>query len=118
VAPPSETPSTAPAAIPSPSAARPAGSAGDLTRERELLDAARAALDRGRPNDAVAAAREHAQKWPRGYLAEEREVVLIQGLVAAGNQQEAEHRAAQFHRTFPKSILGPAVDAAVRPRVP
>jgi hypothetical protein len=63
----------------------------------------------------VAVAREHAQKWPRGYLAEEREVVLIQALVAAGSRQEAEHRAAQFHRTFPKSILGPAVDAAVRP---
>jgi hypothetical protein len=117
-APPSETPPATPPGNPSASTARPASSVGDLTRERELLDAARAALDRGRPNDAVAAAREHAQKWPRGYLAEEREVVLIQGLVAAGNQQEAEHRAAQFHRTFPKSILGPAVDAAVRLRIP
>jgi hypothetical protein len=116
--PPAETPSTTSPGNPSASTARPASSVGDLTRERELLDAARAALDRGRPNDAVAAAREHAQKWPRGYLAEEREVVLIQALVAAGNQQEAELRAAQFHRSFPKSILGPAVDAAVRPPIP
>jgi hypothetical protein len=118
VAPPAETPSATPAGNPSASTGRPASSVGDLTRERELLDAARAALDRGRPNDAVAAAREHAQKWPRGYLAEEREVVLIQGLVAAGHQQEAELRAAQFHRSFPKSILGPAVDAAVHPPIP
>jgi hypothetical protein len=116
-APSAPSPTTAPPSNPSTSIApRPSSSAGDLTRERELLDAARAALERGRPNDAVAAAREHAQKWPRGYLAEEREVVLIQALVAAGSQPDAERRAAQFHRSFPKSILGPAVDAAVRSR--
>jgi hypothetical protein len=86
---------------------------GDLSRERELLDVARAALGRGSPEDAVVAAKKHAERWPHGALAEEREVVLIQALVAAGHRDEAEERAAQFRRTFPRSMLLPAVNAAL-----
>jgi hypothetical protein len=82
-------------------------------RERELLDVARAALARGRPADAIAAAEEHAQKWPRGYLAEEREVVLIQALVSAGRGRAAESKAALFRKSFPRSMLMPAVDVAL-----
>jgi len=91
---------------------------GDLTRERELLDVARAALAHGKPQDAIQAAQEHARRWPRGYLAEEREVVLIQALVAAGRTVEAEQRATRFHRSFPRSMLAPAVDAAIGGPVP
>ncbi|MCL2724492.1 MAG: hypothetical protein FWD69_08655 [Polyangiaceae bacterium] len=93
----------------------PASSAarGDLAKERELLDVARAALARGRPADAIAAANEHARRWPRGYLEEEREVVLIQALAAAGKHQEVAAKAARFRRTFPASMLMPAVDAAL-----
>ena len=86
---------------------------GDLTRERELLDVARAALGRGRPEDALTAAERHAQNWPRGYLVEEREVVWIQALLATGRRPEAEEKAKQFHKVFPQSILMPAVDAAL-----
>lgn len=86
---------------------------GDLAKERELLDVARAALARGRPADALAAAAEHARKWRRGYLGEEREVVLIQALAAAGRRQDAEAKAAQFRKMYPKSMLMPAVDAAL-----
>lgn len=86
---------------------------GDLAKERELLDVARAALARGRPADAIAAADEHARRWPRGYLGEEREVVLIQALAASGRRQDAEVKAAQFRMMFPKSMLMPAVDAAL-----
>jgi hypothetical protein len=84
----------------------------DLSKEREILDVARAALGRGRPSDAITAAQEHAQKWPRGYLVEEREVVLIQALAAAGRKPEAERKATQFRKFFPKSMLLPAVAAA------
>jgi hypothetical protein len=87
----------------------------DLSKEREILDVARAALGRGRPNDAITAAQEHAQKWPRGYLVEEREVVLIQALAAAGRKPEAERKATQFRKFFPKSMLLPAVSAATAP---
>lgn len=88
---------------------------GDLVREREILDVARAAMARGRPTDAIVAAEEHAKKWPRGYLVEEREVVMIQALVRAGRRDEAERRAAQFRKSFGKSMLIAVVDAALKP---
>lgn len=87
---------------------------GDLTRERELLDVARASLGRGNAAEAIAAAERHASKWPRGQLAEEREVIWIQALVAAGQRDEADRRAARFRSGFPSSVLTPAVDAALR----
>ncbi len=87
--------------------------ANDLTLERELLDVARAALAHGNTDGAIASLRRHAERWPRGLLAEEREVVWIQALVAGGGRQEAEERAARFRRDFPGSALAPAVDAAL-----
>jgi hypothetical protein len=96
-----------------PSSSSALGSRGDLVREREVLDAARAALAHGQPDDAIVALQEHARRWPHGQLAEEREVVLIQALVAAGRTSEAQARAARFHQAFPKSIFAPAIDAAL-----
>ena len=85
----------------------------DLVREREVIDAARAALARGRPADALVTATRHAERWPHGRLAEEREVIAIQALAASGRRAEAaERRAAAFKRAFPSSMLIPAVDAA------
>lgn len=104
--------SVAPSASAAPSATAPRG---DLIRERELLDAAHAALARGRAADALAAAERHAAQWPRGYLGEEREVVIIQALVAAGRRGEAAPRAERFRKAHPKSMLLPVVDAAVAP---
>ncbi len=86
---------------------------GDLAKERELLDVARAALARGRYADALAAAELHETKWPRGYLVEEREVVFVQALAAAGRRQEAETKAERFRKRFPRSMLLPAVDATL-----
>jgi hypothetical protein len=110
-----EGPATVPATPPGPSAASSSppttGSSGhDLTRERELLDVAQAALARGRPDDAVLAAERHAARWPHGELAEEREVVLIEALVAAGHRPEADQRAAKFRKAFPSSMLAPAIN--------
>ncbi len=100
--------------LPAPSAPQAVGdSRGDLSKEREVLDAARAALGRGRPADAIATAEQHATRWPRGYLGEEREVILIQALAASGKRDEAKRRAERFHTAFPKSMLGAAVDVAV-----
>ena len=104
--------STEPPASAAPSAP---SARGDLVREREILDAAHAALAHGRAADALAAVQRHASQWPRGYLGEEREVVRIQALAASGRRGEAEQLAAQFRATHPKSMLLPAVDAAVPP---
>lgn len=85
----------------------------DLVREREVIDAARAALARGRPADALSATTRHAERWPRGHLAEEREVIAIQALAGLGRRVEADRRATAFKRAFPSSMLIPAVDAAL-----
>lgn len=100
-------------AAPASSVALTSASRGDLAKERELLDVARAALARHRAAEALATAEQHAQKWPHGHLVEERDVVRIQALVMAGRRQDAERYAAQFRRTFPNSMLMPAVDAAL-----
>jgi hypothetical protein len=106
-------PPAIPSVAPTPSAvASPSASAtGDLTREREVLDIAHAALERGRPSDALAAANRHAREWPRGYLGEEREAVIIQALAASGNGTEATSRLERFRTRFPKSMLIPALEA-------
>jgi hypothetical protein len=109
-------PSSAGSTEPVASAAASApGSRGDLVREREILDAAHAALAHGRAADALAAVQRHATQWPRGYLGEEREVVRIQALAASGRRGEAEQLAIRFRATHPRSMLLPAVDAAVPP---
>jgi RNA polymerase sigma-70 factor (ECF subfamily) len=69
--------------------ARPAGS---LRAERLLIETAAAALVRGDNASAVAALREHAQKFPRGDLAEEREVLLAKARAASGDGTSIEKR--------------------------
>lgn len=86
----------------------------DLSLERELLDVARASLARGNPTDAIGSLRRHAERWPRGQLVEEREVIWVQALVASGLREEAERRAARFRRAYPGSALTPALDAALK----
>jgi hypothetical protein len=80
---------------------------GTLSQERELVDAARTALARGLPADALAAADRHARDFPRGQLAEEREVLAITALVSLGKNAEARARRARFVRDFPNSLLVP-----------
>jgi hypothetical protein len=66
------------AVAPAPSGGRQERSpvAGSLRAERLLLEAASAALMRGDPESAITALRKHAQRFPRGALAEEREALL------------------------------------------
>jgi hypothetical protein len=119
----SPVPSQAPPAVPvvsaealpqvAPASARPSAvlaPASDLAEEQSLVDRARAALARGRAADAVAATDEHARRFPRGRLAEEREVIGIQALLASGNRSAAEARADRFRKTFPKSVFLPSLD--------
>jgi hypothetical protein len=85
----------------------------DLVKEREFIDAARAALARGRPADALAAIEEHAAQYPRGRLAEEREALAVQALVLLGRTDAARARGAQFKRRYPNSLFGSAVERAL-----
>lgn len=114
---PSAEPSAARVATPSATAltqaARPV--AGDPNEERALVDTARTALARGRTADALTTIEEHARRFPRGRLAEEREALAVQALALTGDRAGALARATQFRRAYPSSIFGSAVDRAVSP---
>lgn len=87
---------------------------GDLSAERAILERARSALARGDAAGALVAVDQHERGFPNGQLAEEREVVAVQALVAAGRTQEAAERGARFRKAFPNSVLLPIVDQALR----
>jgi len=91
---------------------RPAPAASNLDLERELLDVARAALDRGNAAGALEALAEHTQRFPGAQLGEERHALMVQALAGAGRRAEARTVAAQFRTRYPKSMLRPVVDAA------
>lgn len=100
-------------APPRPSASTPrAPGGGDLAAERAVLDVARTALGRGDPAHALASTDEHARRFPRGALAEEREAIAVQALAQSGRAEEARSRALRFKKDHPESILLPAVLAA------
>ncbi|WP_394845463.1 hypothetical protein LZC95_51585 [Pendulispora brunnea] len=85
----------------------------DLAEEQSLLETARSAILRREPRLALAPLREHAQRFPRGHLSEERDGLWVQALANAGEGAAARTKAAEFRRKYPQSLLLPAVDAAV-----
>lgn len=84
----------------------------ELARERALVETARTALSRKQP-DVIDLLLLHAQQFPQGRLAEERESLLVQALLQAGRADEARSHAAQFRKRWPRSLLLPVIDAAV-----
>jgi hypothetical protein len=84
-----------------------------LSAERVLLDGARAALTAGEPARALSMLSEHARRFPRPQLGEEREALTIQALAAAGRYDEARTRAVRFRASAPNSLFLPAVDATL-----
>ena len=84
-----------------------------LADERGLIEIARTALARRDTARALEAIEDHANRFPRGQLVEERESLWVQALVNAGNVEGARRRATDFRRSFPESMLLPAVDAAL-----
>jgi hypothetical protein len=111
------------AIAPIPSAVRPRGlrnaSSDDdgstsLRAERAALDVARTALARGQPSAALHSLETHAQRFPRGQLAEERESLAVQALVAQGEFGAARERAVRFGTRFPNSLFRPVIEASIR----
>lgn len=84
-----------------------------LAAERALLEMARTSLTRGQPQTALEAIAQHARRHPKGQLAEERDSLWIRALVASGKGAEARARAEAFRARYPRSLLLPAVDAAL-----
>jgi hypothetical protein len=85
----------------------------DLAAERSLIARARSSLQGGSPLDALATLQVHEERFRTGALAQEREALRIQALIASGNRPAAEAAAARFERDYPQSLMGPAVRAAL-----
>jgi hypothetical protein len=89
---------------PAPRSAPVPTSAGDPAEGSEisLLQAAQSAL-RDRPSDALALADRHASIFAGGSLAQEREVIAIEALLALHRGDEARARGARFLADYPAS---------------
>lgn len=85
-----------------------------LAAERNLIEIARTALARGRIDGALATLHRHARRFAHGQLAEERDGLVVQALVAKGDFAQARERAARFRRQHPSSLFQPAVDQALQ----
>lgn len=84
-----------------------------LAAEQALLEKARRALDAEDGPAALAAVADHARRFPRGQLAEERALLEIQALVRSGRLDAAHSRAARFRARFPDSLLLEALNLAL-----
>jgi hypothetical protein len=95
-----------------PGAVPPAASS-SLSAEQLLLDQSRAALTAHEPERALALLSEHAHRFSRPQLGEEREALAIQALAVEGRFDEARARAVRFRALAPNSLFLPAVEATL-----
>jgi tetratricopeptide (TPR) repeat protein len=96
----------APAASPERSASpafEPSKPANEIRQEVALLSKAQAALSRGRPQEALEALAEHAARFPRGALTEERVATRARTLCALGRKPEAEAELKRIEKLNPSS---------------
>ena len=85
-----------------------------LAVERGIIDDARAKLASGDPGAALRRLDEHARRFPKARLEEEREALAIQALVNAGKPEDARVRARTFRERWPKSVYAAAVDVTMQ----
>jgi hypothetical protein len=92
-----------------PETARPARQRLDeaLALESALVTQARADLKRGDPRAALATLQRLKRESPRGVLHQEREVLAVQALAAAGQKDAARARARAFIQSYPNSPHAP-----------
>jgi hypothetical protein len=88
-------------------------STSSLSAERALLDHARGALASGDAAGALVLLGDHAHRFPKPQLAEEREALVIQSLVSLGRYDEARAAAARFKAASPGSLFMPAIEASL-----
>ncbi len=84
-------------------------SGGAARLELTLVAQARAAVAREDFSRALQLLGEHARRFKKGRLVEEREALRVKVLASLGRRGEARRAAAQFETRFPRSPLLPAV---------
>ncbi len=101
---------TQPSLVRTPShSARPANPRESYAAELQLLNRSQAAFATGNLSGALMLLAEHARRFPRGRLAEEREAVRIRSLAGLGLTLKAQRAATIFANRFPRSALLPRV---------
>ncbi|MCK6550708.1 hypothetical protein L6R52_33030 [Myxococcota bacterium] len=80
-----------------------------LAEERRLIEQARAALARRSAEDAARTLDAHAERYPSGRLAEERDALRVVVMVRLGRREEASELARRFIERYPESVLRPMV---------
>jgi hypothetical protein len=80
--------------------------------EMHLLRRAEGAYVRGDQRATLALLSEHAQRFPHGRLAEERDALRVQALAECGRAEEARRAAATFAERYPRSVLLAHVETA------
>jgi hypothetical protein len=111
---PSAVAAEAPPALPNGKAARPRLSSENLDAEVSLLRAAQQALQGGRYPEALAKLSEHAQRFPRGLLRDEREASRAIALCQGGQSSSGQSRARDYLRTNAQSPLAARVQSACK----
>jgi hypothetical protein len=95
---PAPPPALEPPVVPEPAAAP------EPSAEWVLVERARVALLRGDPREALVTLMGHERQFPQGALAEEREVLTIEAMLALGRRKEALVRARAFRERYPNSV--------------
>jgi len=85
--------------------ARPYSKGDPFTAELDLVQRAHAACTGHEFSVALTLIAEHARRFPRGNLAEQREALRVRSLLGAGRTEEARRAAASFAVQFPRSVL-------------
>jgi hypothetical protein len=93
---------------------RAGGATDPFTAELDLLQRAHAAYTRRDFSGALVLVAEHARRFPKGPLAEQREALRVRSLAGSGRSEEAHRAAAAFAVRFPRSVLLPRVEGDVK----
>lgn len=94
-------------------ASRPAPSPGTASNpEALLIEHARVALRRGTPDEALRTLMSHERRFPDGQLAEERDVLLVEAYLVAGNLKLARERLDHYNATYPNGVHAQRAAAA------
>jgi len=86
----------------------------ELAAERALVETARTAMARGDVAGALEVLERDGRRFPKGRLVEERESLQVQALTKVGRVAEARALGIRFRKEFPRSMLLPVVDEALK----
>lgn len=93
-----------------------------MNPEALLVEQARVQLRRGSAVDAVRTLMSHERRFSSGQLAEERDVLLVEAYLAAGDLRLARERLEHYRRTYPSGLHRERANLAAReidlPRAP